>query len=812
MTPRTNDTAPQLRFVDWLAARSDSELATILRHRPDTALPLPPSFRSLAARLHVRESVSRALSHLTATELATLEAAVECRAEFNPCAYPDVVEKFHESLGSGAREEESSRIDAAITRALDTLLSYALIYGTSDGFLLSPEVVNALPHGFRVLSQSTRLTRAEVSDRLEQLSAPQKKILRTLLSAGGSGRTKDAACDADPARPIPRLITSGLLDRVDERTVRLSAPTKALLTGTLPVPIPLFPPRLDVVAQKVAPTSSSLDATATAQGLDVVRQVEELIAALSVTPASTLKQGALGVRVENRLCEELKVEQQTLARVVSLAYSAGIVARGVPDPLPEDDDGGDYVAPTPAADAFLSQPLSVRWAELLRAWVGSHLASWKVGTPDTKGKPTHLLSPSVAIGLLPAIKADLLAILSTPPASPAGSDSTAAPAPVTRTDIARLYVFHNPITSRRVRTETFDGILDELQWLGLTTAGAGEALTPSSLVRSLYESTLPPHAGAPNSSADGTPAGGPLERATAALTPELTTTLIAQGDNTILAPGPVSRELGATLSLLADVESPGLAAVYRVTEGTIRRALDAGMSASRMLSFLDEHVAGGTPESIAFIVKDVARRHGTLRGGPAESYLRCDDEALLINACRTADAESVGLRIIAPTVAIAQAPLIKVIEALRKAGFHPVAEDATGASINLKPRATRVAPSVSTRARDASPASMKPRRNALSDSDIEAAVTAIRSTNSAERRARIGTAITDSHEILAAVSHAARGGATVTIGSVDKSGIASHRVIKPLTVTGGQLDALDVASGKIRRFLLHRITEVFTDE
>ena len=84
--------------------------------------------------------MSRALSHLTATELATLEAAVECRAEFNPCAYPDVVEKFHESLGSGAREEESSRIDAAITRALDTLLSYALIYGTSDGFLLSPAV------------------------------------------------------------------------------------------------------------------------------------------------------------------------------------------------------------------------------------------------------------------------------------------------------------------------------------------------------------------------------------------------------------------------------------------------------------------------------------------------------------------------------------------------------------------------------------------------------------------------------------------------------------------------------------------------
>ena len=88
-----------------------------------------------------------------------------------------------------------------------------------------------------------------------------------------------------------------------------------------------------------------------------------------------------------------------------------------------------------------------------------------------------------------------------------------------------------------------------------------------------------------------------LGAVTAALTPDYTTQLIAQGDNTIVAPGPVAVDMFAILNQLADVESPGLAAVYRVTEATIRRGLDAGLSASRMLSFLQEHVVGGTPES-----------------------------------------------------------------------------------------------------------------------------------------------------------------------------------------------------------------------
>ena len=51
----------------------------------------------------------------------------------------------------------------------------------------------------------------------------------------------------------------------------------------------------------------------------------------------------------------------------------------------------------------------------------------------------------------------------------------------------------------------------------------------------------------------------------------------------------------------------------------------------------------------------------------------------------------------------------------------------------------------------------------------------------------------------------------MTLGFVDKQGVAVHRVVKPLTVNAGQVDAVDEATGAVHRFMLHRITEVIVD-
>jgi len=46
------------------------------------------------------------------------------------------------------------------------------------------------------------------------------------------------------------------------------------------------------------------------------------------------------------------------------------------------------------------------------------------------------------------------------------------------------------------------------------------------------------------------------------------------------------------------------------------------------------------------------------------------------------------------------------------------------------------------------------------------------------------------------------------IGYLDAAGVATQRVVSPITLRGGQLVAFDSASGRLRDFAIHRITSV----
>ncbi len=173
-------------------------------------------------------------------------------------------------------------------------------------------------------------------------------------------------------------------------------------------------------------------------------------------------------------------------------------------------------------------------------------------------------------------------------------------------------------------------------------------------------------------------------------------------------------------------------------------------------------------------------------------YLRSDDPALLHSAVEAA--AELNLRQIAPTVAVSQASLFQVISLLRTAGFQPVAEDALGASLSLAPSPARV------------PSAEQPMpKSQLDESRIKAAVAAIRR----EEAAHGGTV--SEQPTLAVLQAAVRGNRTVTLGFVDKQGVAVHRTVKPVTVSAGQVDVIDEGTGTVHRFMLHRITEVIVD-
>ena len=50
------------------------------------------------------------------------------------------------------------------------------------------------------------------------------------------------------------------------------------------------------------------------------------------------------------------------------------------------------------------------------------------------------------------------------------------------------------------------------------------------------------------------------------------------------------------------------------------------------------------------------------------------------------------------------------------------------------------------------------------------------------------------------------------IGYLDAAGVATQRVVSPITVRGGQLVAFDSGSGRLRDFAIHRITSVMSAE
>jgi hypothetical protein len=288
--------------------------------------------------------------------------------------------------------------------------------------------------------------------------------------------------------------------------------------------------------------------------------------------------------------------------------------------------------------------------------------------------------------------------------------------------------------------------------------------------------------------------------------------VLLQADLTAVAPGPLQRPLADTLDVLADVESKGGATVYRFTPGSVRRALDAGRSASDLHAFLSEHSRTPVPQPLTYLIDDVARRHGHLRIGSASAYVRCDDDAVLNEI--VADKRSQGLRLrrLAPTVLAAQADPATLLEGLRAMGFAPAAESAEGDVLITRAHAHRTPPRTAPEPVPDGPPS--PDTTLLG-----AAIRAIRAGDLASTTPHKPTASaapgrggtlprTTSAETLATVQAAVLTGDTLWIGYVNAEGSASQRVIAPIKVEGGFVTAYDHTADEVRTYPLHRVTGV----
>ncbi|EWC58726.1 putative DNA-binding protein [Actinokineospora spheciospongiae] len=741
-------------LTDWLRARDDETLAAVLRARPDLATPRPADTAVLATRAGSRASVARAAEGLDTFTLAVLDALLAADADRAPVPLRRVVE--HLPPGT---PEESARA------AVDRMRALALAWGEDDALALPPAAREAGGPTASLGRPSPTLEHADVPALVEALPEDERKVLATLAGGRPVGRTRDAATVlplAQAKTPIQRLLSRGLLTRLDAETVELPGQVGAVLRGT-PASVEVTEPELRTTTRKAA----LVDSTAAGAALELVRHVETLVRLWSAEPPPVLKSGGLGVRDLKKVARVTELSERDATLLVEVAAAAALVA--------DNEAATPEWVPTNHADLWMAATPANRWATLATAWLDLPRLPGLGGLRDAKDRILAPLSDELRRPAAPVERLRVLDVL---------ADLRAGTGVTDPDGLAAVLAWRAPRRGGRLRDEMVRWTLAEATTLGLVALGA-----LSGPGRTLV--------------AEG---AAPAAKRMAEALPDPIDHVLVQADLTVVAPGPLEPHLAARITETADVESAGSATVYRVSESSIRRALDAGRSAADLHELFTTKSKTPIPQSLEYLIDDVARRHGRLRGGAATSFLRCDDPALIAEVAASPTATTLQLRKIAPTVLVSPLPLLEILDDLRAAGFAPAAEGADGQVVDLRPTGRRIQTPAKA-LRRAVPRTPGP--DQLTDM-----VAAMRAGDRAadSRRGRTVSAKSGSGagantaETLALLQEATQAHQAVWIGLVDAHGVASQRVIEPLRIGGGILEGKDPTSEEIRRLPLHRIT------
>jgi len=740
---------PPRTLADQLRGWSSDRLAALLAARPDLAVPAPTDSAQLASRAVVRASVTRALEGLSTRELTVLEAVTQ----LGPVAAAGVSEVVRASRD-------------AVDDALDSLCARALVWGTPDA--LRPVSIVA-----ELLAVPDGPPAEQVPNLVAELDEQARAILEHLDHTGADGTVGDvpARLTAASARtPTEALLARRLLVPRDHRHVTLPWTVRlALREGRSTRHDVSGPPALATGSRE----QSLVDRAAAGAAFEFLRRTELLLDRWGTHPPGALRAGGVGVRDLKAAAAFVHTEQPVAALLVETASAAGLLATGMTDDLDA------AWLPTDAFDAWQARPPAERWLALAEAWLAGprlvSLVGGRDGSPSTgsgQGR-VNALSPGLERAWLPALRRDVLAELAELPPGEVLASGTGVSSLLERMRWLR------PRRSPR-HLAVVPALLEEAALLGVVGLHG-----LSSFARALV-------------STGSTTGGGSTAAALAGLLPEPVDHVLLQADLTAVAPGPLEQQLARRLALVADVESRGGATVYRFAAGSVRRAFDAGWSAVEVHEFLSASSRTPVPQSLSYLVDDVARRFGTVRAGYAASFLRSDDETALTELVHDPGATALRLRRIAPTVLVSDVPLDTLLPRLRELGVAPVVEAADGSVHVARPDVFR--------ARTPRTRVPRARDEARAAARVSAVVTAVRAGDRAAAERPVRGPATTPADVMAVLRAAAEAGQPVWIGYVDQHGATSERVVRPLRVEAGRLTAHDERTDEQRSFALHRIT------
>jgi hypothetical protein len=555
------------------------------------------------------------------------------------------------------------------------------------------------------------------------------------------------------------LLARALLVGVEPNTVELPREVGLAIRGAQPLgPSTAQPPA--VTTRQL--DTSTVDSVAAGQAVTAVRLAEALLEEFSTNPPRALRSGGLGVRELRRVTKVLDIDEPQTALLLEVVHIAGLLAISgsvEPEWLPT----GDF-------DLWASLPTQSKWARLASTWLTMPRLPSLIGQRDDRDKPVVPLSYEVGRSGAPAIRRRILDAL---------ADVDGAP---DQDSLVELLQWRAPRRSGPHFADVVTAILAEAEAIGVTGRGAlptfGRALL----------------------------AGADAAKAIVPSLPEPVDHVLCQADLTVVAPGPLEPDLAQDMALVADIESSGGATVYRVTDSSVRRAMDAGRTADELHELFRSRSRTPVPQALDYLIDDVARRHGVLRIGAASAYLRCDDPAVLAELLADRGLDLLRLRRIAPSVVLSRSPVGELLEVLRQHGYAPVAESPDGAVVITRPDARRA----STRAW---PTGRLVEPPAPTDEQLDQLVRQVRAGDDAARRTRqtaIGSTVpgVTTASTLGLLQSAAAAGRPVWLGYVNAQGAASQRIVEPISVGGGFLHGFDHKNSENRTFSLHRITSV----
>jgi hypothetical protein len=665
---------------DSLRRLTDDELAALLVARPELADPAPASINDLASRASAPYSVVAALAALDGVQRQVLDALALLG---EPSSAADIAALAFEQPPVGVIASALERakvlglcvgtqitVDGAalysLTPAMRRTISTPFDLRGTLSHLLDRYAVPDLRLIVANLGLEPRVVAkvGQIQDVVAYLTSPQS--FGELLDRAPGGAVSalvaihDAGCVVDiDLRPWSRrsidddvawLLSHGLLipfgsdAAVIPREIAI-----ALRGGSVLRAFSTTAPTVGV--REGSELGSRRSGIVELNPLAVIDTIRRIGSTWAQETVPSLKSGGVPVKELRTTAKALGFDEASAARLIEISGVAGLL---LADPFTE------RVGPTAAFEEWLTSAPLDRWLHVVRAWQFSSVPVSRVVLGLRSSKVEAPLSPSYYSDIDEVWRRVRVV------EALASVDGDGAPNPE---DVAKRAHWHGPG-----------------RWASVGDAAeyAGELLAEMSILGVLRGGALSPLGRAALLGDDDA-----IATAAAAVFPTVVSTFTIQGDATAIAPAELDGAVASELALIGELSSSGAATVYRITETSLRRAFDLGRTTAEIVGFLTDHARPSVPQALGYLIEDVARRHGTLRVGSAASFVRSDDPALLQQVVRTKKAAKAKLRVIAPTVAVSTLTPVKLIVALRDAGFLPVQEDGTGEVVIRQPVTVR---------------------------------------------------------------------------------------------------------------------------